>query len=118
MVGGEDDQVRYPVEGYHGNPSALVLPGEPVVHPEQAGPTRLWIILLRSCRLAVGVDVVGDAVEGLILLGWIVDPEDDDVEVPAARGVGDRHAATLVLPREPAGHVDPVRPTVGGVAVL
>src|SRR5438105_5258115 len=73
---------------------------------------------MSACGDAVGVDVEGDAVEGLVLPWWVVDSEDDDVGVAVAGGVGDGDTATLVLPGEPSRHVDPVRPLAGDVGVL
>jgi hypothetical protein len=54
--------------------------------------------LLSARRYAVPVDIEGDAVKGLVLLWWVVDPEDNYVEVPVARRVGDGNSAALVIP--------------------
>jgi hypothetical protein len=90
-----------------GDAAALVLPGEPAGHAQPRAP-------------AVVGDVVAlepaDPVEGLVLADRVVDGERDQVAPAVAVEVGDGHAATLVLPGEPAGHVEPRGPG-GDVAV-
>ena len=90
------------------DPCPLVLPGEPVIHTEQARPAGLRIIRSGAGRHPVGIHVERDTVEGLVLLWWVIDSEHDDVEVAVARGVRYGHPAALVLPGEPAGHIQPV----------
>jgi hypothetical protein len=108
MVRGQDEELRRPAQGKDCDARALVLPGEPVVDAEQARPAGLRVAGQGTGRHPVRVDVERDAEEGLVLLRRVIDAEHHDVGVPIPGGVGDGHAAPLVLPREPAGHVAPV----------
>jgi len=55
LVDRQDDELRGPRSRRRPRPGVLVLPGEPVVHPEQARPA--------SRRDAIVVDVMRDAVD-------------------------------------------------------
>src|SRR5674536_363595 len=89
----------------NGNPSALVLPGEPVrdrlPRPPPAG------------HGTGGVEVAADAVEALVRTDRIVDEEHDDVGLAVASDVGDGDAGALVFPGEPVGHRLPGSPATG-----
>jgi hypothetical protein len=100
--------MRHATKGDNRDPRALVVPGEPVIHPEQARPPGLRVVRTGTGRHSVPINVIRDAVEGLVLLRRVVYPKHDDVRMSVARDVGDGHPAALVLPREPAGHITPV----------
>src|SRR5438105_2652126 len=121
MVDCHRQQLSIDASTEHANTAKLVLPREPIVDTEEAGPTGRW--------QTIWADVACDSVVGLILAGgictrqdWIwagrvVDPENDDVRFAVAGQVGDCHAATLVVPGEPVGHIHPRRPAGRDIAV-
>ena len=92
----------------HGDPTALVVQGEPVGHADPWRPTG---------DAAVGGQAMADPAQAGVLLGRVVDHEDDQVVLALTVGRRHRHGDTLVLVGEPVRDRDPRCPAAGEVAV-
>ena len=100
-------KVAVSIQICHRDCAVLVFPGKPVWNRNPGSPATLHV--------SVCIQSLADSIEPLVLPRRVIDHKNDQILPSIFVQVRGGYSCSLILEREPIGHVDPWRPAARGI---